>query len=69
MVTASKQRKNNKATKKTALKWEKQFIAKTNCDAEEKDVDRLRCTLCAKQKRGICFIKNFTYNYVRPGYT
>ena len=61
MVFASKQGKDNKASQKTVLKCvEKELNRKFDCDLEGKDVVRLRCTLCAKWERRICFIKNFT---------
>ena len=59
--------KDNKASHKTALKWEKEFETKFDCDLSGKDVIRLRCTLCTKWEKRTCSITNFSYNYNRPG--
>ena len=59
--------KDNKASHKTVLKWEKEFETKFDCDLNGKDVIRLHCTLCTKWEKRICSITNFSYNYIRPG--
>ena len=51
--------KDNKASHKTVLKWEKGFERKFDFDISGKDVIRLRCTLCAKWEKRICSITNF----------
>ena len=61
--------KDNKASHKTVLKWEKEFETKFDCDLSGNDVIRLRCTLCTKWEKHICSITNFSYNYIRPGTT
>ena len=61
--------KDNKASNKTILKWEKEFETKFDCDLSGKDVIRLRCTLCTKWEKRICSIINFSYNYIRLGTT
>ena len=58
--------KDNKASHKTVLKWEKEFETKFDCDLSGKDLIRLRCTLCTKWEKCICSITNFSYNYIRP---
>ena len=61
--------KDDKASHKTVLKWEKEFETKFDCDLSGKDVIRLRCTLCTKWEKRTCSIANFSYNYARPGTT
>ena len=51
--------KDNKASHKTVLKWEKEFETKFDCDLSGKDVIRLRCILCTKWEKRICSIKTF----------
>ena len=46
--------KDNKASHKTVLKWEKEFETKFDCDLSGKDVIRLRCILCTKWEKRIC---------------
>ena len=58
--------KDDKASYKTVLKWEKEFETKFDYDLSGKDVIRLRCTLCTKWEKHVCSITNFSYNYVRP---
>ena len=69
MAFTSKQGKDNKVSHKAVLKWKNQFNTKFDYELEGKDVVRLHCTFCAKWERRICSIKNFTYNYIRPGFT
>ena len=61
--------KDNKASHKTVLKWEKEFETKFDCNLSGKDVIRLRCILCTKWEKRICWITNFSYNHIRPGTT
>ena len=58
--------KDNKASHKTVLKWEKEFETKYDCDLSGKDVIRLRCTQCTKWEKRICSITNVSYNYISP---
>ena len=51
--------KDNKASHKTVLKWQKEFETKFDCDLSGKDVIRLRCILCTKWEKRICSIKTF----------
>ena len=61
--------KDNKASHKTALKWEKEFETKFDCDLSGKDVISFCCTLCIKWEKHICSITNPSYNYIRHGTT
>ena len=61
--------KDDKASYKTVLKWEKEFETKFDYDLSGKDVIRLRCILCTKWEKRICSITNFSYNYIRHGTT
>ena len=61
--------KDNIASHKTILKWEKEFGSKFDCDLSGKNVIKVRCTLCTKWEKRICSITNFSYNYIRPGTT
>ena len=48
MASCSKPGKDNIASYKTVLKWEKEFGTKFDCDFHGKDVIRIRCTVCGK---------------------
>ena len=51
MASCSKSGKDNKASYKTVLKWEKQFGTKFDCDFHGKDVIRIRCRVCGKWEK------------------
>ena len=50
MASTSQQNKDNKASHKTVLKWEKEFNTTFDCDLQGKGVVGLRCTLRARSK-------------------
>ena len=67
MASCSKPGKDNKASYKTALKWEKEFGTKFNCDFHGKDIICIWCTVCGKWEKLLHSIKNFSYPFIRPG--
>ena len=67
MVSCRRPRKDNKASYKTVLKWEKEFGTKFNCDFHGKDVIHIQCTVCGKWEKQISSVKNFSSAFIRPG--
>ena len=67
MASCSKPGKDNKASYKIALKWEKEFGTKFDSDFHGKDVICIRCTVHGKWEKRLNSIKNFSYAFIRPG--
>ena len=67
MTSSSKPGKDNKASYKTELNWEEDFVTKFDCDFHGKDVIRIRFSVCGKWEKRINSIKNFSYAFIRPG--
>ena len=49
------------------LNWEKEFETKFDCDFHNKDIIRIQCTVCGMWEKQINLIKNFSYDFTRPG--
>ena len=50
MASYSKPGKDNKASYKTVLKWDKELRTKFDGDFHDKDVIHIQCTVCGKWK-------------------
>ena len=49
------------------LNWEKKFETKFDCDFHSKDIICIQCTVCRMWEKRINLIKNFSYDFTRPG--